>query len=131
MPSARDREPVVSLADRRNAAGDLKPIFSPRSVAVIGAGRDPASISGRLFRNLLASFRGPVYPINPHASEIGSVRAFPTLLDLPEPVDLAFVAVPAAGALAAVRQCVEKRVRGLVVITAGFSEIGKAGTRLE
>jgi acetyltransferase len=110
---------------------NLDAIFRPRSVAVIGAGRDPTSMSGRLFRNLLASFRGPVYPVNPKTDEICSVRTFPTVLDIPEPVDLAFVAVPAASALAAVRECVQKNVRGLVVITAGFSETGEAGQRLE
>lgn len=120
-----------SSTEEKIAAGGLQPIFHPRSVAVIGAGRDPASMSGRLFRNLRANFRGPVYPVNPKTSEIDSVRTFPTVLDIPGPVDLAIVAIPAAGALAAVRQCVEKKVRGLVVITAGFSETGEAGKRLE
>lgn len=120
-----------TITEKRVAAGDLEPIFRPRSVAVIGAGRDPTSMSGRLYRNLLANFPGPVYPVNPKTAQIDFVRTFPSVLDIPGLVDLAIVAIPAAGALAAVRECIEKRVRGLVVITAGFSETGEAGQRLE
>lgn len=105
----------------------LDAIFRPRSVAVIGAGREATSMSGRLFRNLLASFHGSVYPINPNATEICGERAFPTILEVPEPVDLAFIVVPARAAIAAIGQCLEKHVRGLVVITAGFSETDAAG----
>src|SRR6516225_4909526 len=105
----------------------LQPILTPRSVAVIGAGRDPTSISGRLYRNLRDRFRGPVYPINPRATTIDSARAFATVLAVPEPVDLAFVIVPAAQVLEVVRQCVRKHVRGLVVISAGYSETGPCG----
>lgn len=88
-------------------------------------------MSGRLFRNLLDSFQGAVYPVNPKAAEICSVRTFPTVLEVPGPVDLAFVVVPASSVLAAVRQCIQKKVQGLVVITAGFSETGETGRRLE
>jgi len=105
----------------------LDPILSPRSVAVIGAGRDPVSMSGRLYRNLRDSFRGPVYAINPRAATIDGARAFATVRDVPERVDLAFVAVPAVHVLDVVRQCVQKGVRGLVVISAGYSETGLAG----
>jgi acyl-CoA synthetase (NDP forming) len=101
--------------------------LTPRSVAVIGAGRDPISMSGRLYRNLRDCFQGPVYPINPRTATIDSERAFASVLEIPEPVDLAFVAVPAAHVLDVVRQCVQKGVRGLVVITAGYSETGPAG----
>ena len=121
----------VSITEERVVAGGLEPIFCPRSVALIGAGRDPTSMSGRLFRNLLANFHGPVYPVNPRTDQIDSVRTFPSVLDVPGRIDLAIVAVPVAGTLAAVRDCIEKGVRGLVVITAGFSEAGEAGQRLE
>lgn len=120
-----------TLADDTAPPNGLEALFRPRSIAVIGAGREPTSMSGRLFRNLLASFRGPVYPINPNADQIESARAFPTILDVPAPVDLAFVAVPAASALTVVRQCLEKPVRGLVMITAGFSEVGTEGKTRE
>lgn len=109
------------------APSGLDAIFRPRSVAVIGAGREATSMSGRLFRNLLASFRGPVFPINPKAAEIGGARTFASIRDVPDAVDLAFIVVPAASVLEAVRQCIDKGVRGLVVITAGYSEINDAG----
>jgi acyl-CoA synthetase (NDP forming) len=105
----------------------LDPILSPRSVAVIGAGRDRASMSGRIYRNLRDRFRGPVYAVNPRAATIDGARAFASLLDVPGPVDLAFVAVRAANVLETVRHCVKKEVRGLVVISAGYSETGASG----
>ena len=119
------------LRTERHGMEGLQPIFSPRSVAVIGAGREPSSMSGRLFRNLLESFQGPVYPVNPHTSEICSVPAYPFILAVPEPIDLAFITVPVGMALDAVRECIGKGVRGLVVITAGFSETGEAGRELQ
>ena len=86
-------------------------------------------MSGRLFRNLVESFSGPVYPINPRVEEIDSIRAYPSILDLPEAVDLAIVAVPAVHVVSVVSQCLEKGVRGLVLITAGFSEVGGEGPK--
>lgn len=111
----------------RPMPSDLDAIFRPRSIAVIGASREETSMSGRLFRNLSASFRGPVFPINPKSDEIAGVRAFGSILDVPQSVDLAFIAVPSAFVLVAIQQCIEKGVRGLVVITAGFSETDGAG----
>jgi acyl-CoA synthetase (NDP forming) len=105
----------------------LDPILSPRSVAVIGASRNPLSMSGLLYRNLRDSFRGPVHAINPRVATIDAARSFASVLEIPAPVDLAFVAVPAALVLEVVRQCVQKGVRGLVVISAGYSETGPAG----
>jgi hypothetical protein len=81
----------------------LDPILKPRSVAVVGASRDPISMSGRLYRNLRDRFRGPVYPINPRAATIESAPAFASVLEVPEPVDLAFVIVPAVHVLDVVR----------------------------
>jgi acyl-CoA synthetase (NDP forming) len=105
----------------------LSPILTPSSVAVIGAGRDPSSMGGRLYRNLRDRFRGPVYPVNPRTRAIDSAPAFASVLDVPAPVDLAFVVVPAVSVLDVVRQCVQKHVRGLVVITGGYSETGRLG----
>jgi acyl-CoA synthetase (NDP forming) len=105
----------------------LDPILTPRSVAVIGASRDRFSMSWRLYRNLCDRFRGPVYPINPRATTIDSERAYASVLEIPEPVDLAFVIVPAVHVLEVVRHCVQKQVRGLVVISAGYSETGPGG----
>ena len=78
----------------------LDPFFRPRSVALIGASRDPASISGVLLANLQASFAGPIYPINPRATTVGGLPAFPSLAQAPDPIDLAIVIVPAPQAIA-------------------------------
>jgi len=118
--------------EKRAIATSLLPIFYPRSVAVIGASRNPASIGGRLFHNLLAeSFAGAVFPVNPSAPAVNGVRAYPSVLDIPDPVDLAFVVVPKEHVMQAVNECAEKGVRGLVVITAGFSEVGGDGESME
>ncbi|HVW38508.1 MAG TPA: acetate--CoA ligase family protein, partial [Pirellulales bacterium] len=116
------------LVPRENPTADpLAPILRPRSVAVIGAGRDPNSMPGRLFRNLLATFQGPVYAVNPKATEIESTKAYASVLDVPGEVDLAFIAVPAAHVLSVIEECGRKQVRGLVVISAGFAEVGQGG----
>ena len=118
--------------ERRAVTASLGPIFVPRSVAVIGASTNPASIGNRLFRNLLhEGFTGPLYPINPRARVVNSVRAYARISDIPDEVDLAFIVVPAEHVLDVVRECVEAGVRGIVVISAGFSEMGEEGAARE
>jgi acetyl coenzyme A synthetase (ADP forming)-like protein len=114
--------------ERRAVAASLLPIFFPRSVAVIGASTSPGSIGARLFANLLAGgFTGPLYPVNPKTAVVNSVRAYPSVLDIPDPIDLAFIVVPAQAVQGVVAECAHKKVRGLCVITAGFSETGAVG----
>ncbi len=118
--------------EKRAISASLLPLFYPTSIAVVGASRERASIGGRLFANLLSGdFTGPVYPVNPKSDVIRSVKAYPSVLDIPGPVDLAFIVVPAGHVIGTVRQCVEKGVKGVVVISAGFSETGAEGTALE
>ena len=118
--------------EKRAVAASILPIFYPRSIAVIGASRNRASIGGRLFHNLVkGNFSGPVFPVNPNADVVNSVRAYRTVGDIPDAVDLAFVVVPARFALEAVKECAAKGVRGIVMITAGFSELGEEGRRTE
>jgi acetyl coenzyme A synthetase (ADP forming)-like protein len=118
--------------EKRAVAASLLPLFFPRSVAVIGASNNPESIGGRLFNNLLgAGFSGPLYPINPNAKVVRSVKAYPTVLDVPDEIDLAYVVVPSPLVIEVARHCAHKGVRGLVVISAGFSEVGPAGAALE
>jgi acetyl coenzyme A synthetase (ADP forming)-like protein len=134
LPTATSGESMAAEWERekRAVAASLMPIFYPHSVAVIGASRNETSIGGRLFRNLLkAEFTGPIYPVNPAAGVVASVKAYPTVGDIGAPVDLAFVVVPAAAAIDAVRQCAEAGVKGIVMITAGFSETGEKGDELE
>src|SRR5918994_4512027 len=111
--------------EHRAEARSVAELLAPSSVAVIGAGRRRATIGHEILRNLLTGgFTGPVYPVNANARAVGGVRAFPTITDVPDDVDLAVVAVPAAEVPAAVEQCAVKGVRGLVIISAGFAETG-------
>jgi acetyl coenzyme A synthetase (ADP forming)-like protein len=110
----------------------LSGLFRPESVAVIGASRDPASIGGQLFGNLLGTgFAGPVYPVNPSARVVRSVRAYPSIGDVPEQVDLAFIVTPAAHVIGVVEECAKAGVKAVVVISAGFAETGEEGRALE
>ncbi|GMR01912.1 MAG: bifunctional GNAT family N-acetyltransferase/acetate--CoA ligase family protein [Acidimicrobiia bacterium] len=119
-------------AEQISTAASLLPLFYPQSIAVIGASRNKSSIGGRLFNNIInADFMGPVYPVNPKTSVVRSIPTYASVLDIPGKVDLAFIVVPAAHVLNVVRECAEKGVKGLVVISAGFSEVGEAGARAE
>ncbi len=134
FPTEQTEESLTAEGERekRAIATSLLPIFYPRSVAVIGASRNPASIGGRLFHNLLGkSFAGAIFPVNPTAPAVNGVRAYASVLDIPDPVDLAFIVVPKQYVMEAVDDCAQKGVRGLVVITAGFSEVGGDGEDLE
>lgn len=118
--------------ERRAVAASLLPIFFPRSIAVIGASTTAGSIGARLFANLLAGgFSGPLYPVNTKAAVVNSVRAYASVLDIPDVVDLAFVVVPAQAVLGVAAECAQKGVRGLCVISAGFSETGNEGKARE
>ena len=120
------------IDEQRAIAASLMPVFYPSAVAVVGASRDPRSIGGRLFTNLInGDFTGPVFPVNPKADVVRSVKAYKSILDVPGRVDLAFIVVPSRFVNEVVKDCVEKGVRGLVVISAGFSETGEAGSELE
>ncbi|HEY1330759.1 MAG TPA: GNAT family N-acetyltransferase [Actinomycetota bacterium] len=114
--------------DQISAEAAVRAVLSPSSIAVVGASRDRGTIAGEVFHNIVeAGFPGPVYPINLHADEVQGVRAWPTVLDTPQPVDLAVVVVPAAGVVDVARQCAKVGVRSLVVISAGFAETGPDG----
>ncbi|MEE8117790.1 MAG: acetate--CoA ligase family protein [Gemmatimonadales bacterium] len=107
-------------------------ILKPNSIAVIGASRRENSIGWQIVDNLLAhGFAGPVYPINPSAASIHSITAYPSIGDVPGPVELAIVVVPGEFVNDVARQCVEAGVKGLVVISAGFKEVGGAGIERE
>jgi acetyl coenzyme A synthetase (ADP forming)-like protein len=110
----------------------LDPIFSPRSVAVIGASRNRDSIGFALLHNLvMGEFQGAIFPINPNASSIHSLKAYPRIGAVPDPVDLAVVMVPRDFVLPVVDECIAAGVKGLVTITAGFAETGEGGATLE
>jgi len=106
----------------------LDAIFSPSSIAIVGASRHRGKIGYEILRNLIVNeFQGTLYPVNPNATSVHGIRAYPSVVQIPDPVDLAIIAVPADRALEAAEECGRKGVKGLVVITAGFREIGGAG----
>ena len=110
----------------------LDVIFKPQSVAVIGASTRPGSLGRNLFDKMLAAdFNGPIYPVHPAAKYVHSVKAYPTILEVPGAVDLAVIVVPRDQVLPTVEQCAQKGVKGLVVITAGFKETGADGAARE
>jgi acetyl coenzyme A synthetase (ADP forming)-like protein len=110
----------------------VKHFFRPRSIAVVGASREKGTIGGELFRNLLdGDFNGPVYPVNRNAPVVQSVAAYKSVLDCPGPVDLAFIVVPARFVIDVAKECAQKGVRALVVISSGFAETGEDGAALQ
>ena len=111
---------------------DLDAIFRPRSIAVIGASRRAQSIGHEILRNLVRfGFEGPVYPVNPKAPVVRSMKAYRSLSEIDGPVDLAILVVPKERVLKVVDECGKKGVRGIVTITAGFREVGPEGAKLE
>jgi acetyl coenzyme A synthetase (ADP forming)-like protein len=122
----------LEMRDRVATAASLRPFFQPRSVAVVGASRDPGSIGHGILEALVMNrFQGPVYPINPRAAVVGCIRAYPSVRQLPEPVDLAVIAVPRDVVMSVVDDCAARGVRALVIITAGFAEVNAEGRELQ
>lgn len=110
----------------------LDPIFRPETVAVIGASPTPGSVGRILMRNLTENpFNGVVYPVNPRRRAVHGIHCYPKLSEVPEPVDLAVIATPAATVPGLIRECVACGVPGAIVISAGFSERGEQGRALE
>ncbi|MCL4079557.1 acetate--CoA ligase family protein [Coriobacteriia bacterium Es71-Z0120] len=110
----------------------LEPVFAPRSVAVIGASRDPRAVGRTVLDNLIAGgFPGALYPVNPKADTIADLPCFPSVDSLPETPDLAVIVVPAAAVEPLVRRCGEMGVPAVIVISAGFKEAGPEGAALE
>jgi len=116
----------------RSIRSQLDHLFYPKSLAVLGASNNPGKWGFGTFdtvRRTATDIR--VYPINPGASEIMGFRAYPSVLDVPEPIDLAVVVIPPQAVPAAMRECVQKGIRAAVIITAGFRETGERGAALE
>lgn len=110
----------------------LQPIFTPKTVAVIGATEKSGSVGRTVIWNLISSpFGGTVYPINPKRANILGIKAYPGIKDLSEPIDLAVIVTPAPTVPGIIEECVEAGVKGAIVISAGFKEVGPEGARLE
>ncbi len=113
-------------------ASSLDAIFRPASIAVIGASRDSSSIGREILHNIIEyEFNGAVFPVNPKAATVHSLKCYPDVGSIPDPVDLAVIVVPRSVVPEVVDQCGRKRVKGVVVITAGYKEVGGEGIRYE
>lgn len=126
---------ALAAMDRRERAAEaasVRPMLRPASVAVVGAGRERGGLGAEVFRNLLANgFAGPVHPVNRDADSVEGVVAYRSVTELPDPVDLAVIATPAADVPGIIEECGRRDVRSVVVLSAGFSEAGVAGAALE
>ncbi len=112
--------------------GNLDTLFAPKSVAVIGASNRQGSVGRAVFTNILLNeYTGTVYPVNPKDRSISGVRSYSSVQELPESVDVAVVVVPASVVPSVTEDCGRKGVKGLIVISAGFKEIGQDGAALE
>jgi acetate---CoA ligase (ADP-forming) len=134
LPASLDEEAVRRFADRdrRAAEAALRRFLEPSAIAVIGASRERGTVGGQLFHNVLESgFEGVAYPVNPNADVVQSVHAYRGITDLPDRVELAVIAVPASAVVGTARECAAQGVRAVVVISAGFAEVGPEGTERE
>lgn len=128
-PEARER---FENRDRLAAQASVRAVLEPASVALVGASRKSGSVGAEVLRNFVGSgYRGALHPVNPGAEELHGLRAYPSLAAIPGEVELAVIAVPAAGVVATAREAAAKGARALVVLSAGFSETGEEGTRRE
>ncbi len=127
-----EAEAAIEQRAHLAASQAVRRLLSPRSIAVIGAGRTSGSVGHEVVRNLQrAGFEGPVHPVNSKADHVASVRAVPSILDIAEEIDLAVIAVPAASVAAVVEECGRKQVYAVVIHSSGFAELGPEGAALE
>ncbi len=130
MMTTAEKENVNTLLTRQQTQLDV--FFRPKSVAVIGATETAGSVGRTVLTNLIASpFGGPVYPVNPKRSSVLGIKAYKTIADINEAVDLAVVVTPAPAVPDVIRQCADLKVPGAIVISAGFKEAGAEGRELE
>lgn len=110
----------------------LDAIFTPKNVAVIGAKDTPGSVGRTIMHNLKSGlFQGAIYPVNPKRDEVLGLKAYPTIASIPEQVDLAVIVTPAVTVPGLVKECLDAQVKGLIIISAGFKELGAPGLKLE
>ncbi|HEX5585736.1 MAG TPA: GNAT family N-acetyltransferase, partial [Acidimicrobiia bacterium] len=118
--------------ERRAESRSVARLLAPRSIAVVGASAQDRTIGHALVQNIVdGGFMGAVYPVNPHAMEIHGRPVWRTVAEIPGPVDVAIVAVPASAVEAVLHDCIAKHVRGVVVITSGFAEVGAGSSEAE
>jgi acetate---CoA ligase (ADP-forming) len=110
----------------------LDAIFAPETIAVIGASTQKGKVGHDIFANILSGgYKGTLYPVNPKARSVLSVKCYTTITNIPDPIDLAMIILPPKAALASVKECIAKGVKGIVIVSAGFKEVGGEGARIE
>lgn len=110
----------------------LDPLFHPKTVAVIGAKDDPGSVGRTIMLNLISgSFQGRIYPINPKRDQVLGLKAYPSVIAVPEIIDLAIIVTPAQTVPKIISECIEAQVKSTIIISAGFKELGESGNQLE
>ncbi|GAA1973198.1 bifunctional GNAT family N-acetyltransferase/acetate--CoA ligase family protein [Terrabacter lapilli] len=131
--SPTEKSKAVQLSREHRAESlSMRTILFPERVAIIGASRREESIGALVMRNILAAgYQGELYPIHREAEQIQGVRTYPSIHDVPAPVDLAIIVVPAAQAVDVVKDCGKAGVKALLVMSAGFAEAGEEGVRLQ
>jgi len=116
--------------DRVATVASLRPFFQPSSVAIVGASKNPNNIGTRILNAVVSGgYKGPVYPINPRGEVAGSLKAYSNLSELPQSPDLVVVAVPFDAVNAVIDDCAVRSVRAVIVISAGFAEVGAEGRK--
>lgn len=111
---------------------DLTGLFSPKSICIIGASRSPEKVGGIILKNIINSkYTGKILPVNPNSQTIDDLTCYPDIKSLPETPDLAIIAIPAPYVIDTINQIGEKGIKNVIVITAGFKEIGPDGEKLE
>ncbi len=114
------------------AFASMRAIFAPRSIAVVGASRRPGHLGNEIVKNLRTTgYLGKLYVVNPHAADVETIASFPNMMAIPDEIELAIIAVPAQFVEAVLDECIAKKVSAVVIISAGFAEVGPEGRALE
>jgi acetyl coenzyme A synthetase (ADP forming)-like protein len=125
-------QPELFLKRKVWPMNDLEYILSPKSIAVVGASNRQGSLGLAVFKNLIeGAYQGILYPVNPKAKSVRGVKAYKTLMDIPDEVDMAVLIIPSENVEGVIEEAAEKGIKGCIVITAGFKEIGGQGVELE
>lgn len=124
----KDSQAVMAAREHRAEANSMRRVFEARSVAIVGGSARPASTGRLLLRNVIGGeFRGRLYVVNPGIDSAFGIPAYPSLRDIPDPIDLAVIAVPAAQVSAVIEDCAAKGVHAVIVVSIGFAEAGAEG----
>ncbi len=111
---------------------DLDAIFAPETIAVIGVSTQKGKVGHDIFANILSGgFTGTIYPVNPKAKSVLSVKCYTSIAAIPDPIDLGMIILPPKAALQSVKDCIEMGVKGIVIVSAGFKEVGGEGAQIE